>query len=40
VKNFTNEEYRLYNLDLGLLGFVQQVFAPPRQFGVSAAYHW
>ena len=40
VKNFTDEEYRLYNLDLGLAGFIQQVFAPPRQVGVSAAYHW
>jgi iron complex outermembrane receptor protein len=40
VKNFTDEEYRLYDLDLGLLGFIEQVYAPPRQFGVSAAYHW
>ncbi|HEV7714211.1 MAG TPA: TonB-dependent receptor, partial [Steroidobacteraceae bacterium] len=40
VKNFTNEQYRLYDLDLGLLGFIEQVYAPPRQVGVSAAYHW
>jgi iron complex outermembrane receptor protein len=40
VRNLTDEEYRLYNLDLGLLGFIEQVYAPPRQFGVSAAYHW
>jgi iron complex outermembrane receptor protein len=40
VKNFTNEQYRLYDLDLGLLGFIEQAYAPPRQFGVSAAYHW
>jgi iron complex outermembrane receptor protein len=40
VKNFTDEQYRLYDLDLGLLGFIEQVYAPPRQFGVSAAYHW
>jgi iron complex outermembrane receptor protein len=40
VKNFTDEEYRLYDLDLGLLGFTQQVYAPPRQFGMRATYRW
>jgi iron complex outermembrane receptor protein len=35
VKNLFDEEYRLHNLDLGLLGFVEQVFAPPRQSGTS-----
>jgi iron complex outermembrane receptor protein len=40
VRNAGDEEYRLYNLDLGLLGFIQQVYAPPRQVGVTAAYHW
>ncbi len=39
-KNFTNEQYRLYNLDLGLLGFIEQVFAPPRTYGVSVTYRW
>jgi len=33
VKNFTNTKYKVYNLDLGLLGFVEQMYAPPRQFG-------
>jgi iron complex outermembrane receptor protein len=33
VKNFTNSKYKIYNLDLGLLGFVEQMYAPPRQFG-------
>jgi iron complex outermembrane recepter protein len=40
VKNFTDEEYRLYNLDLGLLGFIEQVYAPPRWFGGSVEYRW
>jgi iron complex outermembrane receptor protein len=40
VRNFTDEEYRLYNLDLGLLGFIEQVFAPPRQVGVTVTYNW
>jgi len=40
VKNFTDEEYRIYNLDLGLIGFIEQVFAPPRQYGVTLSYHW
>jgi iron complex outermembrane receptor protein len=39
-KNFTNEQYRLYNLDLGLLGFIEQVFAPPRTYGATATYRW
>jgi iron complex outermembrane recepter protein len=33
VKNFTNSKYKIYNLDLGLAGFVEQMYAPPRQFG-------
>jgi iron complex outermembrane receptor protein len=40
VKNLADEEYRLYNLDLGLLGFIEQVFAPPRQVGLTASFHW
>jgi iron complex outermembrane receptor protein len=40
VKNFTDEEYRLYDLDLGLIGFIEQVFAPPRQFGLTLTYSW
>jgi iron complex outermembrane receptor protein len=40
VKNFTDEEYRVYNLDLGQLGFIEQVFAPPRQVGATVSYRW
>lgn len=40
ARNLFDEEYRLYNLDLGLLGFVEQVFAPPRQIGVGISYRW
>jgi iron complex outermembrane receptor protein len=40
VKNFTDEEYRLYNLDLGLIGFIEQVYAPPRQAGITLTYNW
>jgi iron complex outermembrane receptor protein len=40
VKNFSDEEYRLYNLDLGLLGFIEQVFAPPRKAGITLTYNW
>lgn len=40
VKNLGDEEYLLYNLDLGLAGFIEQVFAPPRQFGITAQYRW
>ena len=48
VKNFTDEEYRLYNLDIGVLdifigpgfGFSQSVYAPPITGGVNASYSW
>ncbi len=40
VKNFTDEEYRIYNLDLGLIGFIEQVYAPPRQYGMTLSYRW
>ena len=40
VKNFTDEQYRLYDLDLGLIGIIQQAYAPPRQFGGSVVYRW
>lgn len=40
VRNFTDEEYRLYNLDLGLLGFIEQVYAPPRWIGGTVSYRW
>jgi iron complex outermembrane receptor protein len=40
VRNFTDEAYRIYDLDLGLLGFIEQAYAPPRQVGASVAYHW
>jgi iron complex outermembrane receptor protein len=38
VKNFTNSKYKVYNLDLGLLGFVEQMYAPPRQIGATLRF--
>jgi len=35
VRNLTDEEYLLYNLDLGFIGFVEQVYSPPRQAGFT-----
>ncbi|MBT6209855.1 MAG: TonB-dependent receptor [Woeseia sp.] len=35
IRNFTDEEYLLYNLDLGFIGFVEQVYAAPRQAGIT-----
>lgn len=48
VKNFTDEEYRLYSLDLGILdtfvgqgaGFGQSVYAAPRTVGITASYQY
>lgn len=38
VKNAGDEEYRLYDLDLGLLGIGEEVYAPPRWYGVNISY--
>ena len=38
VKNFTDSKYKVYNLDLGLLGFVEQMYAPPRQWGATVRF--
>lgn len=35
VRNLTDEEYLLYNLDLGFIGFVEQVYSAPRQAGLT-----
>jgi iron complex outermembrane receptor protein len=40
VRNLTDRRYRVYNLDLSALGFNQSVYAPPRLWGVTLAYHW
>ena len=40
AKNALDEEYRVYNLDLGLLGFIEQAYAPPRQIGARVSYRW
>lgn len=40
VKNFTDTRHRLYELDLGLIGFHQDVYAPPRWVGGTVSYQW
>ncbi|MBT8080308.1 MAG: TonB-dependent receptor [Gammaproteobacteria bacterium] len=40
LKNLTDEDYLLYNLDLGLAGFIEQVYAPPRTWGVTLRFNW
>lgn len=40
ARNLFDEEYRVYNLDLGLLGFIEQAFGPPRQLGVTVSYRF
>lgn len=39
VKNITDEEYRIYNLDLGALG-ATSFYAPPRWYGVNFSYNF
>jgi iron complex outermembrane receptor protein len=40
VKNAGDEVYRLYNLDLGLLGISEEVYAPPRWYGATVTYRF
>ena len=40
VKNLGDEDYLFYNLDLGLIGFIEQVYAPPRQVGLTLRMNW
>tara|TARA_R110001592_G_scaffold190887_1_gene436938 strand:+ start:13755 stop:15938 length:2184 start_codon:yes stop_codon:yes gene_type:complete len=40
VKNAGDEQYRLYNLDLGLLGLTEEVYAPPRWYGGAITYRF
>jgi iron complex outermembrane receptor protein len=40
VKNLGDEEYLLYNLDLGLAGFIEQVYGPPQQYGLTLQMNW
>jgi iron complex outermembrane receptor protein len=40
VRNFTDRRYRVYDLDLSSLGYASPVYAPPRWWGLTAAYHW
>ena len=37
VRNFTDEQYKLYSLDLGDLG-VTTFYAPPIMYGVNARF--
>ena len=39
AKNITDEEYRIYNLDLGALG-ATSFYAPPRWFGATFSYNF
>ncbi len=39
VRNLTDEHYAKYRLDLGILGATGN-YAPPRTYGVTAAYHF
>jgi iron complex outermembrane receptor protein len=40
VRNFTDRWYRVYALDLSGLGFMQNVYGPPRTFGATFTYRW
>jgi len=40
VRNLGDERYRVYNLDLSVLGFNQGVYAPPRLYGLGFNYRW
>ncbi len=39
VRNYTDQEYKSYALDLGILG-ATATYAPPRMYGVTVGYHF
>ena len=39
-KNLTDEEYRLFGIDFGTLGFSNAVFGAPRTYGVDVVYNF
>ena len=38
-KNLTDEEYKAYSLDLGILG-TTSYYGPPSTYGITARYNW
>ena len=40
VKNLTDRQYRLYAVPVTSLGQEQQMFGPPRWYGVTLGYKW
>ncbi len=40
IKNVTDEEYRIYAIQVPGLGFSQSMIGQPRWAGVTASYHW
>ena len=40
VKNLTDSEYRIYLVDLGLAGFLEEIYGPPQWFGGSVSYRF
>jgi iron complex outermembrane receptor protein len=40
AKNLTHREYRLYAVPITSLGQEQQMYGPPRWYGVSVGYKW
>ena len=40
AKNLTDRRYRMYAIPVTSLGFEQQMYGPPRWYGVTLAYKW
>jgi iron complex outermembrane receptor protein len=40
ARNLTNRQYRLYAVPVTSLGQEQQMYGPPRWFGLSVGYKW
>jgi iron complex outermembrane receptor protein len=40
VRNLTDRWYRVYALDISSLGFMQNVYGPPRTYGATVTYRW
>ena len=37
-KNLTDSEYRIYLVDIGLAGFLEEIYGPPQWFGGTISY--
>jgi iron complex outermembrane receptor protein len=40
VRNLTDRQYRMYAVPIASLGFTQEMYGPPRWYGLTVGYKW